>query len=293
MEQFDMKSLTAQDYQDLNGAISRAAPKVRFWYELPNAWQFAINQNGIIGQTGATSDYNKLHEEHEFMSQDEYNSKRIHLAVSRNGKFHLGKLLGLKNVEICVYNPQNPIPEVRVGRRNARLVQIDGLGWGNTYDARIGFERRIAFLNEEDQDIAHKLGLIYTPTGIMEVDSLSCSDFEMHGNKPKIDDSGNAILYCDNRACQKRVRNPVLVIDRQTGGLYHSETCFGKDMGVKKYLAKEKEGLEIKPAPVRVTLEDAIKMYEGGELQQSTNPRFTERFRSLNQWPEAAVLFTP
>lgn len=289
----DTKKFTSQDYQDLNGAISRAAPKVRFWYVLPNSWQFAINQNTVAEQTGATSDYDKLHEKHSFMSQGEYNSRRIHLATSGNGGFHLGRLVGLRDTEICVYNPQNPIPEVRVGRRNAHLVQIDGLGWDNTYDARIGFERGVAFLNEEDQDIAHKLGLIYTPTGTMEIDSLSSSDFELHKDKPKTDESGNHILYCDNRACQKKVRNPVLVVDRQTGGLYHSETCFGKDMGVKAYLAQEREDMKLQPVPVRVSLEDALTMYERGELQQSLNPRNKNKLRSVEMWPEAAVLFSP
>lgn len=268
----DTLKFTSQDYQDLNEAISRAAPKVRFWYVLPNSWRFLINQNAVAEQTGASSDYEKLHKEHSFMFQDEYNSRRIHLATSRN-RFHLGKLVGLKDTEICVYNPQNPIPEVRIGRRNAHLVQIDGLGWGNTYDARVNFEKGVAFLNEEDQDIAHRLGLIYTPTGIMEIDSLSPSDFELHKDKPKTDDSGNPILYCDNRACQKQVRNPILVVDKQTGGLYHSETCFGKDMGVKAYLAQEREDITLKPVPERISLEDALTMYERGELQQSLDPK--------------------
>jgi hypothetical protein len=286
----DIKKLTSQDYQDLNGAISRAASKVRFWYALPNSWQFLVNQDEVAEQTGATSDYDKLHEEHSFMSQNKYNSKRIHLATSRNRRFHLGRLLGLKDIEICVYNPQNPIPEVRVGRRTASLIQIDGLGWGNTYNARIDFEREIAFLNEEDQDIAHRLGLIYTPTGIMEVD-FSSSDFELHKNKPKIDESGNYLLYCDNCACQKRVRNPILVIDRQTGGLYHSETCFWKDMRVKAYLVQERDDMNLQSVPVRISLEDALIMYERGELQQSFNPKTKDKLRSLEPWPEAGVLF--
>lgn len=293
MVRFDTKELTFHDYHVLSGAISRAAPKVRFWYTLSKTWPFAINQSAIAEQTGAISDYDKLHEENTFIFQNEYNSRRIHLATSRDRGFYLGKLFGLNDMEICVYNPQNPIPEVKVGRRNASLIQIDGLGWGNTYDARIDFEKGLAFLNEEDQDIAQRLGLIYTPTGIMEIDSLSCSDFETHKDKPRKDESGDVILYCDNCACQKRVINPILVIDRQTGGLYHSETCFRKDIGVKAYLLKEREDSEFKPVPMRVTLEDALRMYGSGELQQSTNPKNIERYRSLNQWPEAAVLFIP
>lgn len=136
-------------------------------------------------------------------------------------------------------------------------------------------------MNEEDQDIAHRLDLIYTPTGIMEIDSLSTSDFELHKDKLRIDDSGNSILYCDNCACQKRVRNPVLVVDKQTGGLYHSETCFRKDMIVKAYLAEEREDLNIQPILVRVSLEDVLKMYEKGELQQSQNPKTRDKLRSI------------
>jgi len=289
----DTTKPTSQDYEDLNEAISRAAPKIRFWYVLENAYKFMINQDSIVEQTGATSDYDKLHKEYSFMTKDEYNSRRIHLATSRNGEFHLGKFLGLRDIDICVYNPQNPLPEVRVGRRNAHLVQIDGLGWGNTYDARIDFEKGVAFLNEEDQDIAHRLGLIYTPTGIMEIDSLTPSDFELHKDKPKTDETGNLILYCDNRGCQKRIRNPVLIVDRQTGGLYHSETCFWKDMGVKAYLAQEREDINLQPVPEKVSLEDALRMYERGELQQSPNPKTRYKLRSLEPWPEAGILFCP
>lgn len=286
----DATKLTSQDYEVLNKAISRAAPKIRFWYVLPNSWKFTINQDAVAEQTGATSDYDKLHEEHSSMSQDEYNSERIHLSTPRQGGFHLGKLLGLKNTEICVYNPQNPIPKVNVGRRVAPLVQIDGLGWGNTYDARIDLEKGIASLNEEDQDIAHELGLIYTPKGIMEVDSLTPSDFEIHKDKLKTDESGNLILYCDNSACEKEVRSPILVVDEQTGGLYHSEICFVKDMRVKAYLSQEREDLDLKPVPVRISLEDALTMHQEGKLQQSSNPRTRDKLRSLEPWPEA-VLF--
>ncbi len=285
--------LTLQDYEDLNQAISRAAPKVRFWYVLQNYWPFAINQDAIVEQTEATSDYDKWHNENSFMFQDEYNSTRIHLSPCRNKRFHLGKLLGLRDIIICVYNPKKPLLEIRVGRRVARLIQIDGLdgGLGNTFGARVDFEKGIAFLNEEDQDIAHRLGLIYTPAEIMNVvgDPMP-SDFEMHKDKSKIDEFGNSILYCDNRACQKRVRNPILVIDRQTGGLYHSETCFWKDMYVKAYLAQER-GLNIQPVPERISLRDALIMYEKGELQQSPNPKIRDKWRSLKPL-EAGVLFS-
>lgn len=290
---FDRNKLIDKDYEELNSAISRAAPKVRFWYYLSNAWQFGVNQNSIVEQTSAISDYDKLHEEHSFMSEKGHNSRRIHLVNVRNERFHWGKLLGLKGIDICVYNPKNPVPNVRAGRRTAQLTQIDGLGWGNTYDARIDFEKGIAFLNEDDQDVAHRLGLIYTPTGIMEIDALTPSNFEMHRDKTRTDDAGNVILYCDNRSCQRGVRNPILFVDEQTGGLYHSDTCFWKDMGVKAYLSQEKEDLTVEPVPKRIGLEEAITMYERGELQQSPNPRTTEKLRSLNQWPEAAVLFTP
>lgn len=289
--EFNARKLTAKDYHELSEAISRAAPKIRFWYKLPNSWHFAVNQNAIAEQAGATSDYDKLHDEYCFMTQDKYNTRRIHLSVLEN-RSKLGKLLGLRDIEICVYNPKNPLSNVNVRRKNAQLVQIDGLGLGNTYDAQIDFEKGIAFLNEDDQDIAHRLGLMYTPTGIMEVDSLTCSDIDMHKSKEKTDGSGKHVLYCDNRACQKRIRNPVLVVDAQTGGLYHSETCFEKDMGVKAYLAQDIRDLEIKLVPMKISLEDALNMYETGDLQQSLNPKFTKNFRSLNQ-SEAAVLFIP
>ncbi len=287
---FDRDKLTAQDYQDLNKAISKASPYVRFWYSLPNAWQFSINKNSIVEQTGAITDYDKLHEENRFMEKNEYNSRKIHLAARRDGRFNLGKLIGLKEIDICVYNPQNPVPEVKIGRRLAQLVQIDGFSWGNTRESRINFEKGFAIFNEEDQDIAHRLGLIYSPSGVLEIDSLTCSDFEMHKNKPKRDDSGNTMLYCDNRACKRRVRNPVLVVDKKSGGLYHSEICFWKDMRVKKYLSQERKDLEIDPVSQRIELEEALRMYDRNELQQSPEPKSKDKLRSLEFWPEAAII---
>ncbi len=268
----DRIKLTLQDYKELNKAISRAAPKIRFRYILKNAYKSMINPDLIIEQTGATSDYDKFHNKYSSITKDKYNSRRIHLVTSKKKRFNLGKIFGLKNFEICVYNPQNPIPNVKVGRKNAHLVQIDGLGWGNTYDARIDLEKKLAFLNEEDQNIAHKLGFIYTPTGILEINTVYPSDSELHKDKPKIDEAGDLILYCDFPGCQKRVKNPILIVDRQTGGLYHSEICFWKDMGIKAHLIHDRKDINYQPVPEKVSLETALKMYERGELQQSPNP---------------------
>ncbi len=291
MQSFDKSKLAPKDFQDLNEAISRAAPMTRFWYNIPGAWKFMINQERIAEETGAVSDFKKLREGHDFMEEKYYNSRTTHISASDYAGPVLGRLVGLKNNDICVYNPRNSLPEIKVGRKSAQLVQIDGLGWGNTYEARVDFERGTADLNEDDQDIAHNLGFIYTPSGVLDVDCLSSSDFESHKGKKRTDESGELILYCDNLGCGKRIRNPVLFVDKQTGGMYHSETCFWKDMNTKLYLSQEVEGLNIEPIPVRIELAEAFDMYRNGELQQSENPRNTYKMRNIKLWPEAALFF--
>lgn len=301
-----MSKLTLQDYKDLNDAISRAASSVRFWYHLPNTFFVGdpdhisysnpkhfhfVNLEKIAKETGATSDYDGFSDRiKEILKEDKYNKRKITISGRSKRGFKFRKLLGFKDVDIQVFNPTNPLPSISVGRRKAELIQIDGLSSGNTYDARVSFEEGYACFNEEDQDLAHRLGLIYFPTGIMEVDALTPSDFKLHKDKPKIDENGNTIVYCDNRACRRRVRNPILVVDRQTGGLYHSEICFWKDMGVKRYLAQERKDITIEPNPERVTLEETLDMYEKGRLQQASIPKTTEKFRGLEPWPEAAII---
>lgn len=287
MDNFDLTKLTSEDYSNLGDAVSRAAPRVRIWYALPPVIPSKIDQERIIQETEATSDYDKFPNER---MSPEYDSKKIHFSNQRTEGVGWKKILGFRKLDICVYNPKKIISKLNLGKNLAQIVQIDGNGWGNQYVARVDFESGLAFLNEEDQDIAHKLGLIYTPSNILDVDSLSCSTFELHRDKAKIDEKGETILYCDNPACQKRIRNPTLVVEEQTGGLYHSPTCFRKDLSVKAYLINEKHG-ETKLSYRKISLEEAIKMYQEGNLQQSENPKNTDKFRNIETWPEAAILF--
>ena len=294
METFDRSKLNFQDYQDLNAAVSRAAPKVGAWYLIKNVFLGLFPRElplrDATNLTEPVSDYGKHHKELDSLIKDEYNARiafqRMNLARKTNW---IGKLAGNRDVEICFYNPRIIVPELSFFCGTANLVEITGWGWGNTYDASVNFEYGTSFLNEEDQDIAHRLGFMYTPTGILECNSLKASDFELHKEKLKVDESGNEILYCDNLCCQKRVRNPILVIDKKTGGLYHSKTCFEKDMRIKAYLYLEKGNHDFNPFPSRISLENALDMYKMGELQQSLNPKTKEAFSSTLPWQMAGV----
>ncbi len=114
---------------------------------------------------------------------------------------------------------------------------------------------------------------MYAPSGMIEAFALTPSDPNLHKAKPRTDSHRETILYCDNGACQQRVRNPVLVVDEQTGGLYHNDFCFQRDMGEKRSVAREKYDITINPTPRNVTLETAMRMYQQGELQQSLHHR--------------------
>lgn len=285
---FDKSQLAQTDYSDLYEAVKRTGPKIRFWYSLPNAFLSFINQDSIADRTGATSDYDKLKEGRDWFTPDEYNTLKTRIGVNSlsNGLLgRLGNLIGLKNIDICVHNPQYALPSLDLGKRTAELVQIDALGFGNIYEGRINFERGIAVISEEDQDLAHRLGLMFTPAGILETDALTPSSPDMHkkglwGEK--------IVLYCDNRACRKVIRNPVLVVDDRTGGAYHSHICYEKDIGVKRYLGIE--GCK----PREVSLDEANCMMNDGKLQQSPNFKSQDpKLRSIDSGLEAAVLFAP
>ncbi len=278
---FDVDTLNKEGLILLNEAIKRTAPKVRFWYHLPSTRFLAIDRQEIIEQTKATSDFDKLQKKHSFITQDEYNSRRFHSSPVRSER-SLRNFLGFKDWELCVHNPQEPTIALSVGRKKAKLIQIDGITFRNTYEGRINFEGGYAVINESDQDIAHGLGLMFTPAGILEVDALTTSDPEMNRNKTR---QNGLELYCDNRACQKQIRNPVLVVDDRIGGTYHSLVCYEKDIGIKRYLGVEGY------SPREVPLSEAQEMLRKGLLQQS--PDFkgnTLDIRSLKPWPEAAII---
>jgi hypothetical protein len=183
---------------------------------------------------------------------------------------------------LSVYNPRKLTTGLSIGRKTAKLVQIDALSFGNTYEGRISFEGNYAVLNEEDQNTAHRIGLMFTPAGVLEVTCFKSSDPEMNRDKPR--ESGLEI-YCDNRACQKEIKNPRLVIDQRTGGAYHSPVCYEKDIRLKSYLGVR--GC----SPKEVSMDQARDMLREGLLQQS--PNFggdSPNLRALELWPEAAVV---
>jgi hypothetical protein len=278
---FDVNTLSENDLNLLNEAIQRTAPKVRFWYNLPSTHSLAIKEQEIIEQTRATSDLEKLHKEHPSMVRDKLNLRKFHSSHVRSQK-KLRSLLGFRDWELCVYNPQKPLTALSIGRKKAELIQIDGIGIGNTYIGRILFEQDYAVINEADQDIAHSLGLMFTPSGTLERDCLTASDPEM--NQSKVRPTGLE-LYCDNSDCQKEVRNPCLIVDDKTGGLYHSLVCYDKDIRIKRYLGIE--GC----SPRKVSLDEAREMFRTGLLQQSPNYHGnSSKLRSLGFWPEAAIV---
>ena len=283
----DCSSLTACDYDALYDAVSRASMKLRCVYELPHSFGF-INTKKIIEQTIAQSDFERLVKRFSFLQADQYNTRKI--STHNPSHFHLGKLIGLDNYLIRVYNPEKIFSELPIGFRKAPLIAIEGLSLGNIYESGLNFKSKNAFLKEADQDLAHRLEFIFTPSGISEIDAPRPSDFKMHATKEK-SENGNTILYCDNRACQKRVRNPLLFIDDETGGLYHSETCYWKDMRIKYYLADE-QNITLTTIPRRVPFHEALSLYFHNRLQQSATPQIKTVYRGLSEW-EAAVILRP
>ena len=277
---FDIKKLSQNDLNEINEAVKRTGERIRFWYKLNNALPFFINEEEIIEQTIAVSDYDKLHHKYESMTREyDSDSESFHLSnIKERAKGWRG-LLGFKNLELCVHNPENPLIYLEMKTKKAKLIQIDGLSYCNTFEGRVNFEKGFAVINEEDQDLAHKLGLIFSPAGILEVDCLSPSEPEMHKNKSE------EIIYCDNRGCKKEIRNPILVVDDKTGGIYHSEICYLKDIGIKRYLGIE--GC----FPREVSLSKAKEMLKDGFLQQSPNFKLSQvKLRSLEEWPEAVIV---
>ena len=279
---FNINRLTSNDLHEFNEVIGRTAPKVRFWYLLQSTRTSSINEQAIIEQTKAVSDFDKLYAKYKFMHKDEYTTKRFLLSEATPKRRTLNRLIGFKNLELCLYNPSNPLAYISIGKKKAELIQIDGIGFGNTYEGRINFDRSYAVIKEEDQDLAHKFGLMFTPSGILEIDSLTPSDPEMNRGKSTLKD---LVLYCDNRACQKEIRNPFLVVDDKTGGVYHSHICYLKDIKIKIYLGVD--GC----FPREVTLCEAQNMFRKELLQQSLNYKNdSPKLRSLEPWPEAAIV---
>lgn len=281
---FDVNRLGEEDLNNLNEAIKGISSKVRFWYKLDNFHVFFINERKIVEQTRAVSDYDKLHKEYESMTKEEYNSRSFHLSNKRKRNKGLRGWFGFKDLEFCIHNPENPLVYLDIGNKKAELIQIDGMGIGNTYEGRINFVEGYAILDERDQNLAHKLGLMFSPAGILEKDSLSSSDSEMHKNKSRLENN----IYCDNRCCQKEIKNPLLVVDNKTGGVYHSPVCYAKDIYIKKYLGVE--GC----FPREISLSEAKEMLRNGLLQQSPNYKVNSiKLRSLDSWPEAAIVLRP
>jgi len=290
-----MNTLSQEDYTALMAAVSSQGRRVLVWYSLPNSFQTRLNIDDIVSQTEARTDYEVLQEVRPEIKRDKFymELKDYHLKAelkTPRSRFRLSHLIGKKDREVLVFNPRLVPETIRVGKNSAKLIQIDGLNRGNVLVSTVNFEERVAVLEEYDQDLAHRLNFEYTPVGVLETDALTPSDFRMHTNKPKESDNGRPILYCDNRGCQRTLRSPTLIFDPQTGGLYHSMTCFGKDMGLKVYLASKNLEISLAPNPIRVSLEHAVKLYQSGRLLQSQEPVSTIKFRSLSQWPEAAIV---
>lgn len=284
MNSFDKSSLKDQDYIDLNTAIRHAGPRVRYWYSAPNFFG-PVNVGRIIEQTKATSDFDSLKGEYDWLTEYDSKSQRIH--VSKRGGWK--SLLGFRDIEFRIYNPENFLPSINVLGRTADLVQIEALNFGNIFKGKIDFEDGSAFFNEEDQDIAHRLGFMYAPGKVLETDPLSPSSPST--NQGRVEKDGEVKLYCDNTACREEIRNPVLVVDECTKGVYHSNICFMKDIRLKCYLSEENPDLEFTPSPKEISLENAVEMFANNKLQQS--PGFKEafpKFRHLKPWPEGATV---
>ena len=314
---FDKSKLTGQDYRDLYEAVKKTGPKINAWYFIPKTRLFSINQEDVAKQTLAVSDYEKECEQNPNPYKNESNVKKVHLSETRETR---NKIFGRRDIDICVHNPGILPLTINIGKKQAELLQIDGIGFGNTYEGRVVFDRGIAILEEQDQGLAHKLGFEYTPAHILEISSLEPSDINLHKDKKRTDKFGDTILYCDNPACKKQIKNPVLVIDKLTGGIYHSDICYWKDIEIKKYLIGKQKGqdlesqvqkignegiifnpdeiqrkiasIETQMVPIKVNFNEVLRLYKEGELQQSLNNK--KKFKiwgKINVWPDAAILF--
>jgi hypothetical protein len=95
--QFDFSNLTEQDLSELNDAIRRTAPKVRFWYFLQSAFGFKIKEREVVEQTAPVSDFDKNSSENPFMSDNEYTTRKFHAAPIQYRRTRLREFLGLRN----------------------------------------------------------------------------------------------------------------------------------------------------------------------------------------------------
>ena len=291
MKMFDKSKLAQCDLDELNQAIKRAAPKVRFWYSLPDTFFIEgfykrakgrrsnfcfIDQNEIACQTGATTDFDKMHEKYPREVKDKYNTQSVVItdADTSNGKFELKRIWGMKDLNVCVFNPRHPLLNVCIGKKTADLFQMDGRGLGNTYDAGVYFNEGSAILLEEDQNIAHRLELEYSPKGVLECSARTPSRSSSHAKSSGFDSRGNPLIYCDNPCCKGLLQNPKVIFEPKTGGVYHSSICFWKDFELKVHLTDERTSSHlIKTKAEKISLEQALIKYTCGELLQSRKNR--------------------
>lgn len=244
---FDQTKLTPEDYNALFEAVKRGAWRdFEYGFEIPkNMFRTRYDVDFIAAQlTPAT---------------------RESLEIVRR---MIDERVTESPLEECVMialkNPTVMIPMLRINENEVYVTGMHGYGPGNQYDCFVDFKEGEASLCEEDQDLAHKLGLIYTPKGMTAMFSLEASTSETHREKQQRDENSQPILYCDNMACQRTIRNPVLVVDESTGGVYHSMgICHVRDA-----MAKGDRGVN-KFSPAYVSIEVARKFYEQGKLQQA------------------------
>ncbi|MBI5003113.1 hypothetical protein HZC31_07035 [Candidatus Woesearchaeota archaeon] len=240
---FDQTKLQSEDYVALFEAVKRAAYKdnVEYGYIISNVILSTRCIESIVAQIGT----------------------RGKVTINREPSSGLLGKLGLEDIYATVDNPVTIVPEVMIGSRKIHPSQIVGYGPGNQYDALVDFEHGDAMFKEEDQDLAHRLGFVYTPKGMIDMFSLKGSSQETHRTKKQIDETGNPLLYCDNLTCQRLIRNPILVMDSKTGGIYHSEICEARD-------AQAKHASGVKEfSPAYILIEEVRALYREGRVQQA------------------------
>lgn len=263
----DPHSLASKDLEALREAVSGISDKFSVYYAFPPVRKSVIHLEDVFDQVGAHSDIEAdswLKSNRFFRERD---AERGRIFPDSDALFSFSRLFGYISFFVSTNNPEKILPEVLVGHKAGVLSSIRGFNFGNVDQAYVSFKDGIAALNYEDQDLAHRLNFLFSPSDSLEMFSLKPSNSLTHSRKPRYDSSGDLLLYCDNPCCEKPVFNPTLVLESVTGSLYHNEICMRKDIPLKVFSGDCAVSGDLNFS--RIPIGEARALYGAGKLQQS------------------------